>query len=190
VVASRLGFRITAKFVRTFFGRLFDHPDRVFDEPYLRPETQDLDAFADGVNNITEAQQRVARQAFDDDSIEDACPPLRAILSIMAEGTFQGKDAHHPEIRRLFSREALLTSDWYAERLAAKQRVDERLWRRHIATLEGWLTENAAAEKSLVAELRNRRELAAGRLGQITVPAYLESLRGTLGTEPTVYQND
>jgi len=190
VLASRLGFRITAKFVRTFFGRLFDHPDRVFDEAYLRPETQDLEAFADGVNNITEAQQRVARQAFDDDSIEDACPPLRAILSIMAEGTFQGKDAHHPEIRRLFSREALLTSDWYAERLAAKQRVDERLWRRHIATLEGWLTENAAAEKSLVAKMRNRRELAAGRLGQITVPAYVESLRGTLGTEPTLYQND
>jgi len=53
VPASRLGYRITAKFVRTFFGRVFDYPDRVFDDAYLRPETQDLDAFADGVHNIT-----------------------------------------------------------------------------------------------------------------------------------------
>ena len=39
VLASRLGYRITAKFVRTFLGRVFDHPDRVFDEAFLRPET-------------------------------------------------------------------------------------------------------------------------------------------------------
>ena len=77
VLASRLGYRITTKFARTFFGRVFDHPARVFDEAFLRPETQDLDAFVDGINNITEAQQRVARQYFEDGSIEDACPPLR-----------------------------------------------------------------------------------------------------------------
>ncbi len=35
------------------------------DEAYLRPETQDLDAFGDGRHNITVAQQRVdARAAF------------------------------------------------------------------------------------------------------------------------------
>jgi len=55
------------------------------DESYLRPETQDLEAFVDGMNNITEAQQRVALQAFEDSSIEDACPPLHALLSIMAQ---------------------------------------------------------------------------------------------------------
>ncbi len=104
MLASRLGYRITAKFVRTFFGRIFDHPDRVFDEAYLRPETQDLEAFVDGVNNVTEAQERVALQAFDDGSIDDACPPLRAVLSIMAHGKYEGKDAHHPDIRKLFTR--------------------------------------------------------------------------------------
>src|ERR1044071_2436251 len=76
VVASRLGYRITARFVRTFLGRIFNHPDRVFDEAYLRPESQDLESFVDGIHNISEAQQRVARQAFDDGSIDDACPPL------------------------------------------------------------------------------------------------------------------
>ena len=100
MLASRLGYRITAKFARTFLGRVFDHPARVFDEAFLRPETQDLEAFVDGVHNITEAQQRVARQYFEDGSIDDACPPLRALLTIMAEGSFEGKDAHHPDIRR------------------------------------------------------------------------------------------
>src|SRR5262249_20827462 len=41
VLASRLGYRITAKFVRNFFGRLFDNPTAVFAEEILRPEVQD-----------------------------------------------------------------------------------------------------------------------------------------------------
>jgi hypothetical protein len=188
VLASRLGYRITAKFVRSFFGRVFDHPDRVFDEAFLRPETQDREAFADGVNNITEAQQRVARQAFEDGSIEDACPPLRALLSIMAHGAFEGKDAHHPDIRRLFGREALESSDWYRQRLVAKQRVDERLWRHHAAALDAWLADNASADSSLAAQMRRRRELAAEQLERVTAAGYVEGLRGTLGVDPSLGQ--
>ena len=167
-------------------GAIFDHPDRVFDEAFLRPETQDLEAFVDGVHNITEAQQRVALQAFEDGSIEDACPPLRRLLSIMAHGTFEGKDAHHPDIRRLFTREALQASDWYRQRLAAKQRVDERLWRRHVAALDAWLAENAATESSLAAPMRQRREFAASQLKRVIDPGYLDSLQGTLGAEPSL----
>ncbi len=189
VLASRLGYRITAKFVRTFFGRIFDHPDRVFDEAYLRPETQDLEAFVDGVNNVTEAQERVALQAFDDGSIDDACPPLRALLSIMAHGEYEGKDAHHPDIRKLFTRESVENSDWYRERLVAKQRVDERLWRGHLGTLDAGLKEHTANEDPWTALLRERRALAAGRLTQITAPAYLESLRGALGVDPSLYRD-
>ena len=96
MLASRLGYRITAKFVRTFFGRRLRQPRRVFAEDILRPETQDLEAFVDGVDNITEAQQRVAPQYFEDGSIEDACPPLRALLHIMAHGHFEGSDAQRP----------------------------------------------------------------------------------------------
>lgn len=33
-----------------------------------------------------------------------------------------------PEIRALFTREALLASDWYHERLATKQQRDIALW--------------------------------------------------------------
>jgi hypothetical protein len=184
VLASRLGYRITAKFVRTFFGRVFDHPDRVFEEAFLRPETQDLDAFVDGVHNITEAQQRVALQAFEDGSVEDACPPLRALLSIMAHGAFEGKDAHHPDVRRLFALEALKGSDWYRQRLAARQRSEERLWRRHVAALEAWIAANAAAP--LAAEMRRRRDYATAQLRRAAGPEYVDTLRGTLGTDPSL----
>ncbi len=185
VLASRLGYRITAKFVRTFLGRIFDHPDRVFDESFLRPETQDMEAFVDGIHNITEAQQRVARQAFEDGSIADACPPLAALLAIMAHGHFDGKDVHDPAIRHLFTREALLESDWYRHRLAARQCGDERLWRRHLASLDAWLAENTS-EVPLTAQMEKRRVYAAAQLEHVTSPAYLESLYGTLGTDPAL----
>ena len=186
VLASRLGYRITAKFVRTFFGRMFDHPDRVFDDAYLRPESQDLEAFADGVNNITEAQERVALQAFSDGSIEEACPPLKALLAIMAHGSYEGRDAHHPEVRVLFTRAALETSGWYRDRLTAKQKVDENLRSRHVASLDTWLAENARADNTLIGRIRSRRELASRELERVRSADYLASLRGTLGVQPSL----
>jgi hypothetical protein len=184
VLASRLGYRITPKFVRTFLGRMFDHPDRVFDEAYLRPESQDLEAFVDGVNNMTEAQERVALQAFSDGSIEEACPPLKALLAIMAHGLHEGKDAHHPDIRALFTRQALESSNWYQDRLVAKQQVDETLWKRHVAALDSWLAENARADNELIGRIRSRRDLAIRELRQVQSADYLARLRGTLGVQP------
>ncbi|MFO0880215.1 MAG: hypothetical protein U0840_22935 [Gemmataceae bacterium] len=184
VLASRLGYRITPRFVRTYLGRIFDYPDRIFDESYLRPETQDLEAFVDGVHNITEAQKRVAAQAFEDGSIEWACPPLRALLTIMAQDTYQGKDVHHPDIRELFTPQAVLASDWYRKRLHTRQRVDERLWRRHLDTLDQWLATHPQAERSLVAQLSQRRDLARRQLDQVSAPGYVETLVGTLGVDP------
>ncbi len=56
VLSSRLGYRITAKFVHDFFGRIFDNPLKVFDEAILCPEKQDPAMFVDGVNNIVESR--------------------------------------------------------------------------------------------------------------------------------------
>lgn len=187
VLASRLGYRITSRFVRTFLGRIFDHPDRIFDEPYLRPESQDMAAFVDGIDNIAEAQQRVAQQAFEDGSIENACPPLRALLSIMATGGYEGMDVHHPGIRRLFTREVIVASDWYRQRLAMKQRVDEKLMRHHVASLNAWLDANGTVEAPLRKTIQQRREWAMRELDVVTTPAYLENLRGTLGADPALY---
>jgi phosphoenolpyruvate carboxykinase (diphosphate) len=64
VLASRLGYRITALFAERFLGRIFETPDAVFPEEILRPEKQDMDAFAAGVDAIVAAQTRVAENYF------------------------------------------------------------------------------------------------------------------------------
>ena len=102
----------------------------------LRPEKQDLAQFAAGVDAIVETQTRVALQYFEDGSVDAACPPLKALLHIMAQGSYEGMGVDAPEIRGLFTREAMLASEWYRERLAVKQERDVALWTRHVAALE------------------------------------------------------
>jgi hypothetical protein len=121
VLASRLGYRITDRFVREFLGKIFDNPASVFTADILQPERQGLEVFVDGVNNIVEAQQKVARQYLEDGSIEDACPPLKALINIMAHGEYQGMDAHSPEFRAMFTRNYLLESDWCAQSATVSQ---------------------------------------------------------------------
>jgi hypothetical protein len=187
VLVSRLGYRITSRFVRGFMGKIFDNPHAVFTAEILQPERQDLAVFVDGVNHIVETQQRVAEQYFADGSIADACPALRALLHIMAYGDYQGKDAHHPEIRQLFSRDNLLSSAWYEERLQAKQQVDQALWQRHVNYLEQFMQDsfiNAVPIKNL--KLAERYQMAVAKLEQVENPDYWRSLRGSLGVDPSV----
>jgi phosphoenolpyruvate carboxykinase (diphosphate) len=139
ILASRLGYRITERFVAHFLGKIFDNPRAVFTSAILRPESQDLEVFVDGVENICEAQERVARRYLEDGSIEDACPPLKALIHIMAEGHYQGRRIQDPVIRGLFSRHALLESDWYQERLEVKQQRDIHLARRMVLNLQQFL---------------------------------------------------
>ncbi len=181
ILASRLGYRITYQFVRRYFGRVFDNPNKVFDQTLLKPETQDLDSFADGIKYITEAHQRVARQYFDDGSIEDACPPLRALLHIMAHGSYEGKDVRHPEVRSLFTREYLLESDWYAARLEAKQQRDTALWKRHVAYLEEFLAQPSHQDVAERLAIPARLELARNELDRVRAASYRKTLRGALG---------
>jgi hypothetical protein len=185
ILASRLGYRVTAKFIQTFFGRVFDNPGKVFDEAILRPETQDLAAFADGVKNITQAQERVAREYLKDGSLADACPPLKALITIMASGSFEGKDASHPDIRAMFTCDYLLASEWYRDRLAAKQRKDIALWTRHLAYLKNYTQTAATPEDQTHLDLPARLAHAEAELIRASSPEYLKSLVGTLGADPS-----
>ncbi|HYP17943.1 MAG TPA: hypothetical protein VEQ65_12095, partial [Opitutus sp.] len=139
VLANRLGWRITERFVQTFFGRVFSNPTMVFEEEFLRPEQQDMDVFVTGMNNIVDAMRTAATNYFNDGSIEQACPPLRALLHIMRDGKWEGKGADDPAFRALFTREAMLSSDWYAARLEAQRVVDAHLWEKHARYLEKFL---------------------------------------------------
>jgi len=184
VYASRLGYRITDRFVRAFFGRVFDNPSKVFTDEILKPETQDRDAFADGIWNITEAQQRVAGEYLEDGSINDACPPLRALLTIMASGAFEGKDVHHPDLRLMFTRESLLASDWYRARLLAKQQRDTTLWQRHVRYLDTFLRDDSRRLDAARLGIARRRQIAAAELARVSSLAYLDALTGTIGADP------
>jgi hypothetical protein len=189
VLASRLGYRITESFVQSFFGRMFNEPASVFSEDMLRPEQQSLEDFVDGVNNIVETQQRVAKQYLKDGSIALACPPLRALIHIMAEGEFEGKDLHHPDIRNLFDREAILASDWYRDRLEKKLEIKLDCLRRHAASLQDFLGKE---HYSVEFERMNVRERLDSTLAKLKAleddPAeYLASIHGTIGAAPELY---
>ncbi|CAK0778616.1 PPi-type phosphoenolpyruvate carboxykinase [Gammaproteobacteria bacterium] len=184
IEASRLGWRITKRFVHGFLGKIFDAPMAVFTSEMLRPESQDLHVFADGVENIVEAQRRVAQRYLDDGSIEEACPPLKALLHIMAKGRYQGRDVHHPEIRALFTRESLIASAWYQERLEVKQARDIHLWQRHIAYLEAFLARRSHQDVAEQLAITDRLQHARATLERLSGDAYLQSLRGTIGADP------
>ncbi len=183
VYASRLGYRITERFVHTNFGKVFNYPTAVFDEAMLKPETQDMESFVDGVNNVYEAQQRVALMYIEDGSIEDACPPLKALLHIMAHGDYEGKTITDPEIRNLFTRGQLLESDWYQERLKIKQQRDILLWQRHKNNINQYLTENKYYAPLSQDALTKKLEKAESMLAKISSPSYLSGLQGTLGAD-------
>ncbi len=181
VLASRLGYRITSRFVHTFFGKVFDNPAAVFDTTMLQPETQDLESFVDGIDNIVEAQARCAHQYLDDGAAQVASPPLIALLDVMATGLHQGKTIDDPTIRQLFTREAVLASDWYRKRLESQQLQDIRRIQRQVDNLRTFLARpgDAAIAKRLA--LADRLARAEARLAQVSAPAWLDSLVGTLG---------
>ena len=147
----------------------------------LKPETQDLDLFADGMDNIVNTQRSVALHYFNDGSVEMACPPLKALLHIMAHGEFEGCDVGHAKVRSLFTRENMLASDWYADRLRAKQRVDARLWQRHVSYLTRFITKPHYAEEAARLGIEDRLHEARNNLNRINSPGYLDELRGTRG---------
>jgi hypothetical protein len=186
ILASRLGYRITHKFVSAYFGRVFDNPAKVLDDEILRPETQDLEAYVDGIKNICETQQRVAKQYLEDGSIEDSCPPLQALLHIMANGSHQNLTAQHPDLRAMFTRDYLLKSDWYKTRLRAKQRIDIALWQRHLSYLNEFLAKPAYRNESIRLGITHRKNVVQAEFIRATSEAYLDLLAGTLGADPSL----
>ncbi|MEO8410827.1 MAG: hypothetical protein ABI478_09680, partial [Propionivibrio sp.] len=185
VLASRLGYRMTARFATIYFGRVFLHPHSVFTDEMLRPELQDLDIFADGMANIVATHQRVAESYFTDGSVALACPPLRALLEIMAYGeSTQGLTLASPELRALFSRENVLASGWYAARLDAKQAGDEARLTRAVASLYDFLDRPDNAGVAARLGLAARRGSVQAERVRVGSPEYRAGLVGTIGLQP------
>ncbi len=184
IEASRLGYRITGHFVSSFFGRVFSAPDTVFNAEMLRPELQSMEDFIDGLDNIISTQRSVALNYFEDGGIEAAIPPIKALLHIMAHGEYEGKDLKHPQIRAMFTREATLESAWYQARLDAKVRVDQALWDRHIAYLEGFLDKPNYQSELRRLKINERLDKAHSTRRYVRTPEYRAGLVGMIGTDP------
>lgn len=171
-----LGYRITSSFVNRFMGRIFNNPSLLFTPEMLRPEQQDEAVFIDGMENILATHQRVAQHYFNDGSIDQAIPPLRALLHIMRDGQFQGKTLEDDEIRDLFTRETVMQSDWYSDRLDAQQSGNLA----RLARMERWLERSHYAEDILAGP---RQRLAQMRQ-LYSSDAYRQSLHGSIGRDP------
>ncbi len=187
IEATRLGYRITSEFVQEFGGRIFSNPRSVFQDFILRPEDQGLDTFVDGIRNIIETQRRVALNFFEDGSIDAACPPLKALLNVMAYGEYEGMDYRDPAFRALFTLESLESSDWYKARLDTKQNVDIQLWERHKIYLEEFLRKDINEGMGERIDEEGLRRRIARRLKTFKSTEYREKLDGCLGVDPSLF---
>lgn len=184
VKASLLGYRITAKFVRIFFARVFNNPETVLNEEMLKPELQDMDAFVEGMETTQAAHKQAALNYFEDGSIDDACPPLKALLHIMAYGEYEGKGLDSEEIRSLFTRESMLNSDWYQARLASQQEKDIQSWSASVDYLTHFLSKQSHTSVAERLDIASRLTAAKQELERVSSKNYTDTLVGTLGRNP------
>ena len=184
ILASRLGYRMTEKFMRAYFGRIFLHPDTVFTPEILRPELQDADIFADSVRTISTTHARVAKAYFDDGTVSLAVPPIRALLEIMVNGVCsEGWTLDDPELREMFTRESVLASDWYAERIDAKQAEAVRRAERGIAHLEQFMADPRNASACEEIDVQARLDQVRKFHDRAVTAEYRQQLVGTLGRQ-------
>ncbi len=183
IPASRLGYRITDVFSYKYLGKIFDEPQTVFSEEILKPEKQDLEAFADGVLNISNGHKKSAISYFEDGSFDDAIPPLKALLSIMAYGEYNGKTINSKEVRELFDKEIVLNSKWYLQRLLRKQEVEVSILEKKIANLKEFI--DNPINQSIICDFKYQEKLddAITRLVEYKSDKYLDSLKGTIGAD-------
>jgi hypothetical protein len=184
ILASRLGYRITKKFSYRCMNRIFDEPTAVFSERMLKPELQGLEDFVDGIKNITEAQQKVALNYFEDGSIDAATPPLKILLHIMAYGNYEGKHISDPELRKYFNRDYVVNSDWYKERLELKQQKDITFYGKQIKYLENFIANPRNNALVLEMDIEGRLNELNEFYKEVTSKDYLENLNGTIGLDP------
>ncbi len=184
VLASRLGYRITKNFAFRCMNRLFDEPLAVFNERMLKPELQNMEEFADGINNIVEAQKKVALQYFEEGSVDAAIPPLRVLLHIMAYGHYEGKTIDNPELRKLFNRDYVVNSTWYNDRLKLKQQKAVAFCQFQIDYITRFNQESTNVQLAEIMHIKEKLANLNNRLKYLQSQQYFSDLVGTIGLDP------
>ena len=187
IPAGRLGYRITKRFAHEYFGRIFHDPDSVFPEDMLQPELQDANIYAESILNIEASQKRVAQAYFRDGSAELACPPIRALLEIMASEEIDDSRLRDPAFRDLFKPDAILSSDWYQARIDSRIGYMKGFWDGSINYLEKFLEAKANAEAAQYMHIKERIAFCKDARGDLDEPDYRRTLIGSLGREANFY---
>jgi len=183
VLSSRLGYRITVRFMEIYGGRVFTTPDMVFTPDMLRPEIQDMATFADAMANVVEAHHWVAEQYFMDGSIEQAVPPLAALLNIMAKGSFEGKGLEDASIRAMFTRDAVIKSNWYKARLEKRRDREKAITLSIIRDLESFLAMPEYEHESVRLGIKQKLIRSRTQIEYLDSHEYLDGLVGTIGAD-------
>jgi hypothetical protein len=181
IESSRLGYRITPVFVFNYLGKIFDEPQMVFSETVLKPELADMRAFAEGVENIVESQKKAASMYFEDNSLEKAIEPLKALINVMVHGHYNGLKAKDPDFRMLFTREYVLKSDWYQKRLETKQSQDKERWGNHIDYMSDFMAKPVNLSIADEMNIEKRIKKSHKNLDLINSSDYIKRLIGTIG---------
>ena len=101
----------------------------------------------------------------------------------MAHGHYKGLKVDDPSIREMFTRDYLLQSDWYRERLIIKQTRDKQLWQQHRSYLADQLEMLDEDEFDRRHHLTERISEADRMIGVVSSHSYLQHLQGTLGAD-------
>ena len=150
----------------------------------LKPELQDLETFVTGMKTIIAAHKEAALNYFADGSVEEACPPLKALLHIMAYGEYEGKGLGSEAVRSLFTRESMLSSDWYQARLASQQEQDITSWTANVDYLKHFLAKESHTGVAQRLNIESKLTKAKKELERVSSKDYTNTLIGTLGRHP------
>jgi hypothetical protein len=103
----------------------------------------------------------------------------------MADGsTPQGWDLETPEFRAMFTRESVLASDWYAERLDAKQAAASARADAGLTAIEKFVSTPGNEEPAARLDMPARVEAARVEAQRLAGPEFREQLVGTAGSTP------
>ncbi|EDR27680.1 hypothetical protein, conserved [Entamoeba dispar SAW760] len=181
---KRLGYRITKDFTVHYFSSIFSVPNSVMPEDFLKPELQDLAIYADSYEYIEQTDKGVAMNYIKDGTVEGACPPLKALIYIMANGEYNGMTRESKEFRDMFDAKTILNSEWYKERLITRQKLEINKLNKDLAYLNKTIT-----EKPRLAETLNKQIIAVKEeLQYVSSEEYLIDIDGSIGTDPYPYK--
>jgi len=101
----------------------------------------------------------------------------------MAYGSYEGQALNDAAVRTLFTKDYVLNSPWYAQRLRNKQQIEINLMTKKIANLEDFIANPVNA--SVISEFHYDSQLRKAReaLVYLQTADYLASLEGSIGAE-------